>query len=133
MAATVQFDLVSPERKLASAPALSVQVPGMDGDMTALPNHAPLLTTLRPGIVTVAMEKGEEEYVVTGGFAEISPESVTLLAERAVPKVEADAAFIAELRSMMEDAFEAASEEVSKAQAAMRINDVSTLEAQLGL
>ena len=51
MADTLQFDLVSPERKLASVEATSVQIPGMDGDFTAMPNHAPFLTTLRPGVV----------------------------------------------------------------------------------
>ena len=51
MADTLQFDLVSPERKLASVEATSVQIPGIGGDFTAMPNHAPFLTTLRPGVV----------------------------------------------------------------------------------
>lgn len=85
MADTMQFDLVSPERRLASVVASAVQIPGADGDMTAMPNHAPTITTLRPGIVRVSSPEGDAEYVVTGGFAEISPDGTSVLAERAMP------------------------------------------------
>ncbi|MGJ8603225.1 MAG: F0F1 ATP synthase subunit epsilon [Marivita sp.] len=91
MAETMQFDLVSPERSLMSAQVKSVQIPGADGDMTAMPNHAPLITTLRPGVLTVETEKGTEVFVVTGGFAELG-ESLSILAERAVPKADMDQA-----------------------------------------
>ncbi|WP_292289115.1 F0F1 ATP synthase subunit epsilon [Marivita sp.] len=89
MAETMQFDLVSPERSLMSAQVKSVQIPGADGDMTAMPNHAPLITTLRPGILTVETDKGTEEFVVTGGFAEMG-EGLSVLAERAVPTKDVD-------------------------------------------
>jgi F-type H+-transporting ATPase subunit epsilon len=88
MAETVQFDLVSPERLLASVSAREVQIPGAEGNMTAMPDHAPLITTLRPGIVRVSGPEGDREYVVTGGFAEISGQSISVLAERAVPREE---------------------------------------------
>lgn len=88
MAGTVQFDLVSPERRLASVKASEVQIPGADGDMTAMADHAPTITTLRPGILRVVHDKGTDEYVVFGGFAEISPTSVSVLAERALPRAE---------------------------------------------
>jgi F-type H+-transporting ATPase subunit epsilon len=91
MAETMQFDLVSPERSLMSAQVKSVQIPGADGDMTAMPNHAPLITTLRPGVLKVETDKGIEEFVVTGGFAELG-ESLSVLAERAVPKADIDQA-----------------------------------------
>ena len=83
MADMMQFDLVSPERKLASGAVRAVQIPGAEGDMTAMPDHAPMITTLRPGILTTEGEGGETRYVVTGGFAEITPEGTTVLAERA--------------------------------------------------
>ncbi|MCZ7677072.1 MAG: F0F1 ATP synthase subunit epsilon [Roseovarius sp.] len=86
MADTVQFDLVSPERRLASVAARDVRLPGVEGDMTVLPDHARLITTLRPGIVRVTSADGEREYVVTGGFAEINPESISVLAERAIAR-----------------------------------------------
>ncbi|SDI91554.1 F0F1 ATP synthase subunit epsilon [Lutimaribacter saemankumensis] len=85
MADTMQFDLVSPERSLASLQVASVQIPGADGDLTAMKDHAPLITTLRPGVLTVQGPEGEANYVVTGGFAEISGDGTTVLAERAVP------------------------------------------------
>ncbi len=88
MAETVQFDLVSPERLLASVEAREVLIPGAEGDMTALPDHAPLITTLRPGIVRVSGADGDTEYVVTGGFAEINGQSISVLAERALPRAD---------------------------------------------
>jgi F-type H+-transporting ATPase subunit epsilon len=88
MADTVQFDLVSPERLLASAQVTSVQIPGADGDMTAMAEHAPTITTLRPGLLVTEGPDGTAEYVVTGGFAEISPQGISVLAERAIPKAE---------------------------------------------
>ena len=87
MTDTMQFDLVSPERRVASLEVTSVQIPGADGDMTAMPGHAPLITTLRPGILRVESTGGTQEYVVTGGFAEIG-ENLSVLAERALPREE---------------------------------------------
>jgi F-type H+-transporting ATPase subunit epsilon len=83
MADTMQFDLVSPERSLVSGPAREVRIPGADGDLTAMPDHAPLITTLRPGVLTVVTPEATLSYVVTGGFAEITADSVSVLAERA--------------------------------------------------
>ena len=87
MADTMQFDLASPERRVSSLEVTSVQIPGADGDMTAMPGHAPLITTLRPGILRVESTGGTQEYVVTGGFAEIG-ENLSVLAERALPRQE---------------------------------------------
>jgi F-type H+-transporting ATPase subunit epsilon len=88
MADTVQFDLVSPERLLASAQVTAVRIPGADGDMTAMAGHAPTITTLRPGLLITEGPDGASEYVVTGGFAEISARGISVLAERAIPKGE---------------------------------------------
>lgn len=85
MADMMQFDLVSPERSLASLQVASVQIPGADGDMTAMPDHAPTITTLRPGVLRATGPEGEMAYVVTGGFAEIGVAGTSVLAERAVP------------------------------------------------
>ena len=102
MADTMQFDLVSPERRVASLEVTSVQIPGADGDMTAMPGHAPLITTLRPGILRVESTGGTQEYVVTGGFAEIG-ENLSVLAERALPREE-----------MTQETFDAILEEARK-------------------
>ena len=86
--ATIQFDLVSPERKLASVEASEIQIPGADGDFTAMAEHAPMLTTLRPGLLTVKAGSDVTEYIVTGGFVEVSGTNASVLAEQAVPKGE---------------------------------------------
>ncbi|MDO5621356.1 MAG: F0F1 ATP synthase subunit epsilon [Paracoccus sp. (in: a-proteobacteria)] len=89
MADTMQFDLVSPERNLLSVPVREVRLPGTDGDLTAMPGHASAIVTLRPGLVTVIDGSGNQtEFAVSGGFAEINNESVTLLAERGLPCAE---------------------------------------------
>ena len=88
MADTIKFDLVSPERKLASLEATEIEIPGAEGDFTAMPEHAPFLTTLRPGVLTVKAGSDVTEYVVTGGFVEVSGTSASVLAEQAVPKGE---------------------------------------------
>ena len=87
MAQTMQFDLVSPERRLASGQVTAVQIPGVEGDLTAMPGHMPLITTLRPGVLRVSSEEGDQDYVVTGGFAEIG-EGLSVLAEKAVLRSE---------------------------------------------
>lgn len=85
MADVMQFDLVSPEKRLASVEAKAVQIPGADGDLTAMPDHAPMITTLRPGVLTVEASNGETSaYAVTGGFADVSGPATTVLAERAM-------------------------------------------------
>ena len=83
MADSMQFDLVSPERRLASLQVSSVRIPGADGDLTAMADHAPLITTLRPGMLRVESSAGDQEYMVTGGFAEIGI-GLSVLAEQAL-------------------------------------------------
>lgn len=82
MADTFQFDLVSPERRLASFAATEVSIPGAEGDMTAMADHAPTITTLRPGVLSVKGVDGDQAYFVTGGFAEIGAGSISVLAEQ---------------------------------------------------
>ncbi|MEM7320586.1 MAG: F0F1 ATP synthase subunit epsilon [Pseudomonadota bacterium] len=108
MANTMQFDLVSPERSLASLQASAVQIPGADGDMTAMPDHAPTITTLRPGILKVEGPEGSSEYLVTGGFAQISADAMSVLAEKAIPVAEVTRARLDELISEARTAHEAA-------------------------
>jgi F-type H+-transporting ATPase subunit epsilon len=82
----LHFELVSPAKLLFSGDVASVQIPGTDGDMTILPGHAPVLSTLRPGVVTVEKESGApEKTFVRGGFAEVNAQGLTLLAETAIP------------------------------------------------
>jgi len=83
--ASFKFDLVSPEKLLISKEVESVVIPGMEGEMTVMARHAPVMTTIKPGVVTVKLADGEEKrFVVFGGFADILPAGCTLLAESAV-------------------------------------------------
>lgn len=132
MADTLHFDLVSPERKLASVDATEIQLPGMDGDMTVMPNHAPLLTTLRPGVLRVHHAGGVDEYLVTGGFAETTGEGLSVLAEKSVPLAEANREMLDALSAEADAALEAATDE-NRTTLAMRVNDVKELAGQLSL
>lgn len=108
MADMMQFDLVSPERKLASMQASEVQIPGAEGDMTAMPDHMPVITTLRPGIVRATGADGTKEYFVSGGFAEVTPTSVSVLAEQAVLRADVTRELLERLRKDAEAAHEQA-------------------------
>ena len=108
----LQFELVSPERSLASIEATEVLIPGAEGDFVAMADHAPVITTLRPGYLSVTSSSGTEEYFVTGGFAEVSAETASVLAERAWKKSDLTAEILAEL---VKGAEEAASEAGSDA------------------
>ena len=85
MADRIQFELVSPERLLLSQAVEMVVLPGAEGDFGALPEHAPTVAALRPGVISV-FENNQvvERIFVAGGFAEVTPERCTVLAERAV-------------------------------------------------
>ena len=93
--ATFQFDLVSPEKLLFSGEVTQVDVPGSEGDFGVLAGHAPTVTTLRPGILVVYRDGGELRVVVNGGFAEVSPTGLTVLADMAVPQDEFDPTVLA--------------------------------------
>lgn len=95
--ATIQFDLVSPERKLASIAASQIEVPGADGDFTAMADHASMISTLRPGVLKVTAGSDVSEYIVTGGFVEISGEAASVLAEYALPKSEVTSEIVDDL------------------------------------
>ena len=132
MADTIQFDLVSPEKMLASVPATEVQIPGAEGDFTAMPGHVPFISTLRPGVVIAATEKGEMRYAVTGGFAEITGEHVSLLAERSLLAEELKQPefdeMVAEAKAMRDSAEGPALDANAK-----HFDDIMELGRQLGL
>ena len=132
MVDTLNFDLVSPERSLASFPATEVQVPGSEGEMTVMPNHALVLTTLRPGVLSVGSVDGVTDYVVTGGFAEVTASGVTVLAERAIKKSDITQSdlngIISSFKAALDNATEEMHDATSKAYA-----DVIALAAALGM
>ena len=124
MAATIQFDLVSPERSLASLAVIEVQIPATDGDMAAMAGHAPVITTLRPGVLRAVSAEGVTAFVVTGGFAEITATSISVLAEQAVPLGEMTPAIMTQ---MLEDATLAAAVNPDKDSADKAIADLLAL------
>jgi len=81
----LHFELVSPEKLLFSGSVEQVDVPGVEGDFGVLEEHAPLVATLRPGILTVHMSDGAQRIVVLGGFAEVSEKGLTVVADLADP------------------------------------------------
>jgi F-type H+-transporting ATPase subunit epsilon len=84
--ADFKFELVSPERLLLSEMVTAVVIPASEGEMTVMANHAPTMTTIKPGIVSVRQASGtKKDFVVFGGFADILPSGCTLLAESAIP------------------------------------------------
>ncbi len=83
MAAPFHFELVSPEKLVFSGEVEQVDVPGAEGDFGVLAGHAPFVTTLRPGMLTVHGPGGAQQMVVLGGFAEVSAEGLTVLADLA--------------------------------------------------
>jgi len=102
--ANFHFDLVSPEKLLYAGDVEQVDLPGSEGDMGVLADHAPLVTTLRPGIIVVHREGGDMRVVVNGGFAEVGPAGLTVLADMAVPLEEYDRSLLAaEIKDTEED------------------------------
>jgi len=93
--ANFHFELVSPEKLLFSGEVVQVDVPGAEGDFGVLAGHAPMVTTLRPGILTVHGAGGEQKIVVLGGFAEVNAGGLTVLAEVAAAAEEIDRGMIA--------------------------------------
>jgi len=85
MAENFHFELVAPERLLFSGDVEAVIVPSVNGDLTVLAHHAPLMAVLKPGLITVESAGKAQAIFVRGGFADIRPDGLTILAEQAVP------------------------------------------------
>ena len=128
---TLHFDLVSPERLLFSGEVDQVDVPGFEGDFGVLAGHAPVVATLRPGIMTVHREGGALKVVVDGGFAEVNPEGLTVLADMAVPLEDFDRNVLAaEIKDTEEDVADT-KDDWRRDKLARRLEQLKTLEAAL--
>jgi F-type H+-transporting ATPase subunit epsilon len=133
MAEAFNFELVSPERLLFSEQVVQVVVPGMEGEFTVLAKHAPVMTTLRAGVVDATLASGGSKRIfVRGGFADVTPDGFTLLAEEAMPIEDLNAdALAAQIKDAEEDVADAASE--AKKQAAQaKLDQLKELKAALG-
>ncbi len=115
MAAMMQFDLVSPEKLLASFEASEIEVPGAEGDFTAMADHAALVTTMRPGLLKATSASDTAEYVVTGGFVEVSGKAISVLAEIAIPRADITRADVEAMVAAAQEAATNASPEIKDA------------------
>lgn len=133
MADLFKFELVSPEELLLSQDVRQVLVPGTDGNFTVLPGHAPVLSTLRPGVLDVLDEAGREERIyVRGGIAEVNPKGLTVLAENAVPLAELSPEMLAQqIRNAEEDVADAADDE-KRRRAQEALDHLRDLQTALG-
>jgi F-type H+-transporting ATPase subunit epsilon len=130
--ATFHFDLVSPEKLLFSGDVDQVDVPGAEGDFGVLAGHAPFVTTVRPGIVTLFREGGALKVVVNGGFAEVNPQGLTILADMAVPLEEFDRAQLAsEIKDVEEDVADT-TDDWQRDKLSHRLDQLKTLQTALG-
>ncbi len=131
--AEFHFELVSPERLLMSEAAAQVVVPGSEGQFTVLPGHAPVMTTLAPGIVDITLAGGRKERIfVRGGFADVNTSGLTILAELAVPLAELSGEVIGTEIREAEAAVAAAPDETVKSNAARRVMQLRDVQAQIG-
>ncbi|MBK9081294.1 MAG: F0F1 ATP synthase subunit epsilon [Rhizobiales bacterium] len=129
--AAFHFELVSPEKVLFSGDVDSVVVPASEGDMTILKDHAPLMTTLRPGVVDVTTAGRTQRLFVRGGFADINAGGFILLAEQALPLEQLDGAAIErEIRDAGDDVADAKDAEL-KRRAQEKLDKLNELKAAL--
>lgn len=132
MADTLQFDLVSPERAIASVQTASVEAPGVGGIFGVMPNHAPFMAVLSPGVVRYEAEGEMKEIFVRGGFAEVTPAGLTILAEEAIPVSEFDADDIAErIKNAEEDIADDDTSIETRIQAQRELDHLKEIEAAL--
>jgi F-type H+-transporting ATPase subunit epsilon len=131
MAEPFQFELVSPERLLMSAPVDQVVVPGAEGYFTVLKGHAPFMSVLKPGVVDVTTGEGTERIFVRGGFVDVSPAGLTILAEQAIPLAEVDEATLEqEVRNAEEDVADA-KDGAAKDTAELRLHQLREVQTAL--
>ena len=130
--AALHFEFVSPENVLFSGEVDQVDLPGAEGDMGIFAEHAPLVTTLRPGTVTIFRQGRRESIVVVGGFAEVGPAGLTVLADRAMARDEVDlAALVSEIKDAEEDVADA-KDEAERDKLARRLAQLKALQDALG-
>lgn len=129
-----KFELVSPERLLVSDDVEQVLVPGAEGDMTVLAHHAPVLTTLRPGLLDIGFPGGEHRrFFIRGGFAEVGPSGLTVLAETAIDLVELNAGQLAQAVKDAEEDVADAADDMMRDRAQTRLDHLRQVQSALNL
>ena len=133
MADTFAFEFVSPERLLVSGDVAQVVVPGWEGEFAVLPGHAPLLSTMRPGILAVYREPNAapERYFVRGGFADVTPVSLTVLAQEAIAEADLDREALARAITNAEEDLADAADDAARARAEEALDHLREIERAL--
>ena len=129
--ATFHFELVSPEKLLFSGEVNQVDVPGSEGDFGVLAGHAPLMTTLRPGILVLHGEGGALQVVVNGGFAEVGAAGLTVLADMAVPVEDFEVSRLTDIIERAEEDVAKAEEGATRDKLVRRLDQLKALQATL--
>lgn len=129
MSAPFPFELVSPEKLIVSGDVTSVQIPGSEGDFEVLAFHAPVMSSLRPGVLTVKREGSAQRYFVNGGFADANPQGLTVLADNAIAVEEMDAGKIAQALETAEKAAASAANDQDAFNANAKIAALKELQA----
>lgn len=133
MAETLEFELVSPEKLLVSEPVEMVVVPGAEGNFGALPRHAPMLSTVRPGVLDIYKDgKVAKQIFVAGGFAEVTEERCTVLAEEAVALSDLTRESVEKRLQAARDAYQEADSDTEKALAARQLAVAEAMQAAVG-
>lgn len=128
--ATFHFNLVSPERIAFSGEVEQVDIPGGEGDLGVMAGHAPLVTTIRPGVMTITAGGKHEKVIVLGGLAEISDKGLTVLADTATAVAELDLAAFADSIAQMEEDLKEKEGSVLD-QAIARLDHFKTIQRQI--
>ena len=129
--ATFHFDLVSPEKLLISEEDEQVDLPCSEGDFGVLAGHAPIIATLRPGILVIYGAGDPSRIVVNGGFAEVGPTGLTVLAEVAVPVDEFDASALAGVIKDTEEDVADATDDWKRDKLTHKLDQLKALQAVL--
>jgi F-type H+-transporting ATPase subunit epsilon len=129
--ASFHFDLVSPEQLVFSGEVEHVVVPGSEGEFGVLAGHAPMVAMLRPGILKI-LGPDEQRILVMGGFAEVTAQALTVLADRAVPVQEVEPDAIAGEIQETEDALAAAKDDRARDRLATKLDQLRAVQAALG-
>ena len=132
MADKISFDLVSPERLLLSEAAEMITVPGREGDFGVLAGHMPLISSLRPGVIDVkGGDQGDTRFFLLSGFAEVTPQKLTILAEDVRPMSEVDAAQLDQCIKNAEENILHAKSDGDRAKAVESLDHLKVLRAAL--
>jgi len=129
--ATFPFELVSPERLIYSGAVTEVIVPGTEGQFGILAGHAPFVSTLKPGVLTIKAEGAQKKLFVRGGFAEANPQGLTVLAETAVPLEEMKADQLAVMIKDAQEDVEDAKDDVTRAKRLVVLEDLKSAVAAI--